>query len=106
MPAILLLPSVEETRLMLLLRAHHRERPLRPGEHMFLRFISPLPHIKAVAYAFSEHFYSFLEHETKDIDYAALRDRTGVGMARGLAAETVIAIYKTARLGFAGAIVP
>jgi hypothetical protein len=36
--------------------------------------------------------------KTKDIDYGALHDRTGIGMARGLAAETIIAIYKTARL--------
>jgi hypothetical protein len=91
---------------MVLPRAHDRERPLRAGDHMFLHFISPLPRIKAVTCAFSRHFYNFLEHETGKVDYAAMRDRTAVGLVRSLPAETIIAIYKTARLGFAEALVP
>jgi len=48
--------------------------------------------------AFGGCFSQVLEHEIANVDYAALCGRSGVGVARGLTAETVVALCKATRL--------
>ena len=43
-------------------------------------------------------FSQALEHEIAHVDYAALCGRSGIGVARGLTAETVMALCKATRL--------
>lgn len=48
--------------------------------------------------AFGGCFPQILEHQTMRADYATLCGHSGIGVARGLAAETIVAFCKATRL--------